>query len=426
MQSESNNKKNILDLAKKYENEIFNDESNYQREIFDELYSSLKNHNLVLIGLRQIGKTTLMKQLGKKYYDEYLKTNDRNNKISLSKIGQKSKIFYLNLKAINIDNIANEFLINLISANKYKLILLDEIQVLPNWSDFLQSLIDLNNQARFIVSGSNASALKKEIMVNRNKVYFINTLSFLEFEKIWGISDIELYLKYGSYPQSQQYKDPEIQYRELVESVVIDKIINEDLEKSIDINKFKQLMKNILNYIGNELALSKLENKKITRQTAKSYIQIMSEARLIHLIPKYQDKNEKRKNKIYFEDKSMIYFFNNFDDLDNNTYGGFIENIILFYLNKKYANKLGLPNIFYYRNSNDNEIDFLVEREKILIECKYQKNLDVEKITTSLNDIIKNNFSDYRKIIVTKDIDKKLNGWELISLKKILRGENEL
>ena len=406
-------------LLMKYRDKIFYNNTKYKRELYFELSKTIEKHNVILIGLRQVGKTTLMEQLAQEYYQKFIE--EQNNDELVSNISNQADIFYLNLKSLT--SINSEELINDISFNKYQLVLIDEIQMITKWSNFLQAVIDLNPQARFIVSGSNTSSLKSEKMVNRIKVYFVNPLSFEEFRNIWNINDVDVYLKFGSYPKSSQYNDPEIQYRELVESSIIDKIISDDLLNKVDHFKFKALMKNISNYIGNELLTSNLENKFVTRQTAKIYIEMLAKSQLIHLIPKYKDKNSKMKHKVYFEDKSMINFFNNFEKLDNNTWGSLIENIVFCYLVKKYSNKLMLPNIFYYRGSNKKEIDFLIEDKKILIECKYQKEINKNELTNLLNETLDKDLLNFRKIIITLNIEEVFNGWEFIPLEKILKGE---
>lgn len=406
-------------LLMKYRDKIFYNNTKYKRELYFELSKTIEKHNVILIGLRQVGKTTLMEQLAQEYYQKFIE--EQNNDELVSNISNQADIFYLNLKSLT--SINSEELINDISFNKYQLVLIDEIQMITKWSNFLQAVIDLNPQARFIVSGSNTSSLKSEKMVNRIKVYFVNPLSFEEFRNIWNINDVDVYLKFGSYPKSSQYNDPEIQYRELVESSIIDKIISDDLLNKVDHFKFKALMKNISNYIGNELLTSNLENKFVTRQTAKIYIEMLAKSQLIHLIPKYKDKNSKMKHKVYFEDKSMINFFNNFEKLDNNTWGSLIENIVFCYLVKKYSNKLMLSNIFYYRGSNKKEIDFLIEDKKILIECKYQKEINKNELTNLLNETLDKDLLNFRKIIITLNIEEVFNGWEFIPLEKILKGE---
>ena len=72
---------------------------------------------------------------------------------------------------------------------------------------------------------------------------------------------------FGSYPKSNNYCDPEIQYKEIVESTIIDKIIIDDLKQKPDMNKFKSLLKNINNYVGNEINASQIENTiKVSRR----------------------------------------------------------------------------------------------------------------------------------------------------------------
>ena len=408
------------ELLNKYKQKIFNNSHEYTREIFNELEQVIENHNVILIGLRQVGKTTLMEQLAQSYYNKKIK--EQFSKELISVISSGEDIFYINLKTLY--KINSEQLINNISRHKYKLILIDEIQLIPNWSNFVQATIDLNPQARFIISGSNSRALKKETMVNRVKIFYIHPLSFIEFKNIWKTDDISTYLKYGSYPRLMQYQDPIIQYREILESNIIDKIIINDISTDVNISKFKTLMKDIRNYVGNELIVSKLENKQITRQTAKNYIRLMQDAQLIHLLPKYKDKNSKINTKIYFEDKSMLYFFNDFTDLDDDSFGLLIENTIFSYLIKKYANQLKISNIFYYQGHNKKEINFLVASAKVLIQCKFGSDINIEKLVKDLNETINHHFADYRKIVITKNINTIVDNWEFISLESILRDKN--
>ena len=261
-----------------------------------------------------------------------------------------------------------------------KIIVLDEIQEINEWTNFLQAAIDLNKNAKFIVSGSSATALKQEIMVGRVKIFFINPLLFDEYKDIWNDNNIGNYLKFGSYPKNKNYSSAFIQYCELVRDSIIGKIINEDNKKNIDGTKFFALISDINNYIGNEINYSKLENKDISRQTVSSYLKIMKEGQLIHFVPKYNDKNSTRKNKVYFEDKSMIYYFNNFEKLNNNLQGSLIENIVFNYLNYFFANNNLLDQIFYYRNSKEQEIDFVLPKQNILIECKYVEEIEYHNI----------------------------------------------
>lgn len=419
-------------LLNEYRKELLNinQTSPYKREIFNVLKQEIKNNNLCLVGLRQVGKTTLMLQLANWYFENIIKKNQNNDELITNVSNEEERIFYTNIKLIqNVNSKENrELLLKEITLKKYQLIVLDEIQEINEWSNFLQVAIDLNKDAKFIVSGSNAIALKQEIMVGRMKIFFINPLLFNEYKNIWNDNNINNYLKFGSYPKNKNYSSAFIQYSELIKDSIIDKIVNEDNTKNIDGTKFFALLLDINNYIGNEINYSKLENQDISRQTASSYLKIMKEGQLIHFIPKYNDKNSKRKNKVYFEDKSMIYYFNGFEKLNNNLQGSLIENIIFNYLNYLYANNNLLDQIFYYRNSKEQEIDFVLPKQEILIECKYVEEIDVDKISKQFLETIKNNkkLDNFKKIVITKDLNTIQNNIEFVSLDKILENQYEL
>ena len=418
-------------LLDEYRKELLNIDQNspYKREIFNTLKREIKNHNLCLVGLRQVGKTTLMLQLANWYFENIIKKNQNDNELITNVLNEEEKIFYTNVKSIKNVNLKEnwELLLKEISTKKYQLIVLDEIQEINEWTNFLQAAIDLNKNAKFIVSGSNATALKQEIMVGRAKIFFINPLLFNEYKHIWNDNNIDNYLKFGSYPKNKNYSSAFIQYYELVEESIIGKIINEDNKKNIDGTKFFALISDINNYIGNEINYSKLENKDISRQTVSSYLKIMKEGQLIHFVPKYNDKNSTRKNKVYFEDKSMIYYFNKFEKLNNNLQGSLIENIVFNYLNYLFANNNLLDQIFYYRNSKEQEIDFVLPKQNILIECKYVEEIDIDKMGEQFLEIIKNNkeLNDFKKVVITKNLNIIQNNIKFISLDKFLENQYE-
>ncbi len=421
--------------TKKYVNSLFSQEANYsyKREIFDDIYKQFKLVNVCLIGLRQVGKTTLMIQLAKKYFDEFINIEESmsKNDIKVSSPNKKDYIFYLNIKSIpdiNNSNIRN-MLFNEVTKNKYKLVVLDEIQEIDEWTNFLQAAIDLNKKCKFIVSGSNATKLNQELMVGRVKTFFIQPLLYSEYLKIWLQKDSENtindYLMFGSYPKLNNYCDPEIQYKEIVESTIIDKIIIEDLKQKPDMNKFKSLLKNINDYIGNEINASQIENTiRVSRQTVPEYLNMMEKARMVHTICRYNDKNIKRKKKVYYEDKSMINLFSN-NNLNNNLIGSLIENVVFNYLTYRYTSSPTLTEINYYRNEQDKEVDFVIKNEKLLIECKYVESINVEDVSLELNNNIKNEkeFIDYKKIVITKNYkNDDVNGWKFVCIGDFLRG----
>lgn len=380
--------------------------NNKRREMFAFLDEEFKKHNLILIGLRQVGKTILTEQLGISFCKQ-------------NKIENFDKVFYLNLKAVN--QLKSEDLLAFITQMQYKLVIIDEIQIIDKWSNFGQTLIDLCPNTKFIFTGSNASALSSETMFNRAKIYYIDPLSYNEFKLLWGENrSLEDYLQYGSFPPTRQYDSLEVQYVQMIDEIIIDKIVNDDFN-GIKRAKFEALANKINNHIGNDFKLQKIEDDQITRQTARVYLSIMELARFAKTIYRYEDKSDKMIGKVYFVDKSLIYKLNDYLPLNNNLIGSMIENTVFCHLNSHFNKKFGVEDIYVYKNNNK-EIDFVIKSIKILIEVKYISTSKDEwfQITTQLNKVVGNNVRDFKKIIISKDFKGTINGWACIPLKTFL------
>lgn len=385
---------------------LLKENHNIKREDFDFLYTTLQSSNIVLVGIRQIGKTTLSEQLAKKYAIE--KYNDKELK----------SIFYLNFNYFNgeISELLDE-----VSKEKYKIILLDEIQTLDSWSRKCQALIDFNKDKKFIISGSNLQMLTSELMVNRARTFNINPLTFNEYKTLWQDDSLVKFLMWGSYPPFNKENDVETQYYKYIDYAVINKIILEDNQFS-DLRKdsFILLMQKINNHIGNPLKISALEDVKFSRNTAKSYLQIAENARIVKRIKKYKDTSEKAISKVYYVDKSLINRFNDYKPLNNNLIGSLVENEVFCHLDNLYNKEIIDSNIYFYNNSNKKEIDFIIPREKLLIEVKYATSVNWGDLVNSLNNTISSELDSYTKIIVTKNSTQVKDGWYLISLELFL------
>lgn len=408
-------------LAQSYRDKINYSSRNFKREIYPILWEELKTHNLVLVGLRQVGKTTLAEQLIKEYMDQFIEKSQTNSETTTDVVGKdiSSDFYYMNIKSIS--SIVPEEMTEFITKSKYKAVLLDEIQMIPDWTNFAQSLVDLNPTTKFIFTGSNAKALTSETMVNRTKVFFINPISYTEFKQFWPNSSMMDYFMYGSYPKFDKYSDVKIQYSEIVDEQIIDKIISLDSNGKISDSKFKSLMKGMGNYIGNELVVSNIEIENLTRPTIINYLGLMESSRLVQRIWKHGDLSDKMIGKAYFVDKSMLYRFNDYRQLDNGRFGSFIENLVFNYLDNEFGCKFDLKNIIeYYVGANRKEIDFIINDKKLLIEVKHVENIDAEAVSKQLNDTLGNDKQDFKKYVITKDFNGIVNGWKFIRLNDLL------
>ena len=398
-------------LIDSYRKKILNNKIDTKREMYNKLILEMKKFNIIIIGLRQLGKTVLAEQLVQQYLSLQKEVAEAKDIFNFS-IPKEEQFLYLNLKSFT--NVTKESVQNEINGRNYKIVLIDEIQMIDDWSNLAQVLSDLNPNTRFIITGSNASALGDETAFQRFKAFNLSPLSFAEFKQIWKNDDFDTYLKYGSYPKIEKYDNPLLQYKEIIFDLIIDKVVSDDNE-GMSVSKFRNFSKSIINYIGNEINQKQLSMEAdLTRPTTKEYLKVMKNSMLIKMISKYKDKQKKPKQKVYFADKSMLPNFAG--EMNNNLWGALIENVVFCKLSDEYNTRFGQDDIQYYRNQKQEEIDFIVPYSKILVEVKYAKELDLEALSTNLNKRLSAELSDYKKIVVTKEQKGECNGWEFIPL----------
>jgi len=132
----------------------------------------IENKVISIIGPRRAGKTYFLKHLSKKY----------------------NSFFYVDFEHIAFRNLAPEKIFKLISlyteitGEKPKILFLDEIQNLKDWSIVVRSLLDSGYIP--IISGSSSKLLSKEIATelrSRTLSYILLPFSFKEFLSLKGV-----------------------------------------------------------------------------------------------------------------------------------------------------------------------------------------------------------------------------------------------
>jgi len=159
-----------------------------KRLLYDKIRTRIDDKRYIIIkGPRQVGKTTIMKQL----YDDL--------------INKYQNAFFISLENPTIYNILNEHPENLFKyvtkppemvkdvSEKYY-VFIDEIQYLENPSNFLKYNYDMySHTLKLVVSGSSAFYIDKKFddsLMGRKWLYNMMTLSFEEFLNFRGFDDL--------------------------------------------------------------------------------------------------------------------------------------------------------------------------------------------------------------------------------------------
>jgi len=387
------------------------------------IYSTLKGHienkkATILIGPRQVGKTTLMKQLS---FD--LQTKYKCLYIDLDIYSQYEKIN-------SYENLINTLTLNgYQNNNEQKFVLfLDEFQKYRDVSNIIKNIVDHHPNIKVFASGSSSLAINNNIqesLAGRKRVVHIYPLSFEEFlnfkerndliGQLHKVADIksdslttlmpELYkelkefLIFGGYPEVALSAQDE---KKAVLESIFDLYVKKDLVDFLDIDKIKNA-KILINHLalnhGQEINYNKLgQVASLDSKTSKNYVEILKETFLITLLsPWYTNKNKEltKTPKVYFIDNGVRnYFINNFNKTEiRNDSSSLFESFVISELLKK-----GTPakNIKFWRSKNKKELDLILDDGAAVkpIEIKYKNNIKNSDFSGLKN--FMNNYPNYK------------------------------
>lgn len=384
-----------------------------KRALFSELKGYLdKKEALVITGMRQVGKTTLMRQLYDYIGDERKIWFDFENPLDV-------KVF----EDIDYNNIYNR-LDSLVSGAKNKriFVFIDEIQIFPEITKIIKYLLD-HYQVKFAVTGSSNYYLKNlfpESLSGRKFLFQLDPLSFREYlyfqdrissdeigikklsAAIDGNSvlihkkfetDYEDFLQYGGFPAVVLEKNKEIKKQ------ILKNIFASFFEKDLkilsdykDIQELRDLLLLLVPRVGSLLDVTRIASELgVNRPKIYSYLEFLQGTFIIKLLPRYAkgiDRAVAGGKKVYFSDTGLLRIIGNVNDSQ------LFENGLV--------NQMGkYGKISFYNKRNTEEIDLILEN-KTAFEIKL-KGIDSDyarlkkiasKIMISDNYVISKEFID--------------------------------
>lgn len=355
-----------------------------------------KPQHTVIIGPRQVGKTTLVKQLA----DELNKNGDL---VYFLTFEDPSILEAINKHAENIFDYT--ILPNHIPAGKRMYIIIDEVQYANDPSNFLKLLYDKYSPTlKIIATGSSAFYIDKSFkdsLAGRKKVFEIYPLSFDEFLHFKGEDDLILeweqmigrpsyqglkrnqinvlfdeYLVYGGYP-AVVLADNEREKQEMLKELVNSYMKKDALEAGIrEELKFFQLARLLSDQVGNLVNNNELGNTlKMVSSTVENYIYLMQKTFIVKLLSPFHGNVRKeltKMPKVYFNDNGLRNsLLNNFSKLnDRADKGELLENYVYCRLRALYD----IDNLHFWRTADGNEVDFIFEEslgKGLAYEVKY-------------------------------------------------------
>lgn len=345
---------------------------------------------LLITGARQVGKTTMLKNV-------------------------KPNINYITLDDMILNQSANDDPNLFLKSNKPPIII-DEIQYAPDLLRYIKIIVDKSDKkAQFYLTGSQQFNLMKNVsesLAGRIGILNLLGLSLREIKKIdfneqfiptkqylekrqkfiKGISYDEIWdiIHKGAMPALyQKGSDFEMFYAGYVSTYIERDVRN--LTQVGDTLSFLKFMTALASRIGQLLNLNSVAKEVgISITTAQRWLSILVSSNIVYLLEPYHNNIMKRvvkTPKIYFLDTGLASYltkWKNKDVLESGTMAGnFFENFVIVEIIKSYYNTGELrPPIYFYRDKDQKEIDLIIEQNGKLhpIEIKKSANPSKEMI----------------------------------------------
>src|SRR5690606_40704751 len=315
-----------------------------QRELKDRLLQRIDHKKvLILFGPRQVGKTTLVKQV-------------------VSELPEKA--IYFNGDDIITRNIWQTDQIALLkqSFGDKKIVVLDEAQMIPDIGIICKQLVDENLGLQLILTGSSAlniANITQEPLTGRKWEYFLYPISFSELVTHEGllqsIQKLSLYLIYGSYPEiitSPQEAKP-----------LLTNLTNSYLYKDIlaltGVKKpmlLEKILKALAWQVGSEVSLNELSRiVDADVKTVDQYLYLLEQVFVVYRLGTFSRnlRNEiNTKKKIFFYDNGVRNsLIGNYSSLEaRQDIGSLWENFLLSERKKLLAYNGFYGSTYFWRN----------------------------------------------------------------------------
>jgi len=258
-------------------------------------------------------------------------------------------------------------------------VIFDEIQRTPELLSYLQEIVDQQGQnGQFVLTGSHQLQLREAItqsLAGRTGILHLLPLSIVELETAEIRFDtFEAYLFHGFLPRvHDQQQRPHTAYANYYQTYV-----ERDVRQLIrlkDATLFEKFIKLLAGRVGQIINYQSLANDVgVDGKTIKQWIGILEASYIVFALPPYFENFGKRtikSPKYYFTDTGLLCYLLGIEKKEQITrdplMGHLFENLVVLEALKSRYNQGVTPNLYFFRDSQGNEIDLLHKSGSALI-----------------------------------------------------------
>lgn len=360
------------------------------RNILNKLQRELTRPEiLILLGPRQVGKTTLLKML-----QDYAKEK-----------GYSTAFFDLEQPEISADfNRSDKEIIHKIVGSG-KCIFIDEFQYVANISKIFKAIFDSGEKIKIICSGSSSLEIHKhlkESLAGRRFLYRVYPLTYNELKadrKDYALDD---YLRFGGMPGLTQTDSAERKQQilnELLGSYILKDV--KSLVKEENIRAFNHLLYFLAENQGSTISVNSLANEVgMSSKAINHYLDILEQTYVNYRIYSYSKNlgNELKKScKTYLYDLGIRNcLLKDFSGSDRKDYGIILESFVFLRLQTMLQPNIEIK---FWRTKDGGEVDFILLKDRKPIPIEVKAKIDRAEIPTGLKRFL-NRYPDVQSAYV--------------------------
>ncbi len=350
------------------------EKANIQKRLQDEPRRFIQ----VIYGPRQVGKTTLVRQV--------IKDMDApNTLVAADAVPATDRVWIAQQwETARLKQAQNP--------EAPYLLVIDEVQKIENWSEQVKAEWDRDTaddrDIRVVLLGSSRLMLQQgltESLAGRFESLYLGHWSYPEMKDAFGLT-AEEYIWYGGYPGAITLRDDDDRWKNYVRDSLLETSISKDILMLTRVDK-PALMRRLFEigsaYSGQVLSFTKIMGQLSdagNTTTLANYLALLNEAGLLAGLEKYSPNLVRKRSSV---PKFMVHNTAIMSGITNETretlladhraWGRWVESAVGAHLiNQAFKEKK--LNIYYWREGND-EVDFVVEYKKriIALEVKTSK-----------------------------------------------------
>lgn len=339
----------------------------------------------LITGSRQVGKTTICKQLAREHGFNYVSLADITNRVS----AEEDPGLFLRLNPAPL--------------------IIDEIQYVPVLFDYIKSVIDKvafedgSNKGMYVLTGSQEFNLMQgvtESLAGRVGIIRMLPLSLneirgreetpfkVDFESnilrsrtvTMDVEEVYNMILRGCYPQL--HSDPDTPISEFYSDYVTT-YIERDVSQILSIKNqglFLRFMRIMASLTGQELVFDTVAKAiGIDMKTVRAWTSVLESCGIIHLLQPYSVSSVRsmsKRPKMYFWDTGLACYLAKVNDAASLSsgylLGPMVETLIVNEVMKSHINNRAETDFHYYRDSTGKEVDLVMSGNGVhtLIECR--------------------------------------------------------